>query len=182
LVSFFRLVIQLTHHYTLFSYSIHSNKENDGTAPPRRRRSTAGNPYVTRKKVPTAFSTTLSQAPLLSLATIEEEEETSPIIRQILQQTGCSNRQELLAKRAAQEANTNRSKSAPNGLKAATNGSKSTNSNVSANPNGSKAKAAPNGSMNPAKTATNAAKVSKSSNGRKATTNPKMKAKSKYFY
>jgi len=69
-----------------------------------------------------------------SLSTIEEEEESSPIIRRILEKTGCSNRQEFLAMKAAQ-ANTNGSKPAPNGSKNATNS---------------------------VKTATNGAKVSKS--------------------
>ena len=87
-----------------------------------------------------------------SLSTVEEEE-TSPTIRRILEKTGCSSRQELLAMRAAQEqqVNTNR------------NRSKSTT-----NRNGSKA--AMNGAPNVAKTATKGAKA----------TNPKKKAKSKY--
>jgi len=103
-----------------------------------------------------------------SLATIEEEEETSPIIRRILEQTGCASRQELLAKRAAQEANTNGSKS-------------TTSESTMSKANASKAKANPNGS----KTITNASKsmnASKSTNGSKSMTNSKKKAKGKHFY
>ena len=161
----------------------HRNKENEpssligtSTAPPRRRRSTELNPYVTRKKVPTkssiAFS--MSQAPpssmdsSSSLATIEEEE-TSPTIRRILEKTGCSSRQEFLAMRAAQEANTNGI-----GQKDLTrNGSKSnTNRNGSKKAATNRSKTAPNGPN-----ATNGAP-----NVAKTATNPKKKAKSKYFY
>jgi len=160
----------------------HRDKENEpsslnDTAPPCRRRSTTVTPYATRKKVPTPFAlneatfTNSRQSATVkptSLATMEEEE-TSPTIRRILEKTGCSSRQELLAKRAAEEANTNGLKVAPNGWKAATatNGAKSSATNRS-------------------KSTTNVAKVSKSSNGSKATngsttTNPKKKARSKYF-
>jgi len=164
--------------------SLHRNKENEpsslnGTAPPRRCRRTAVNPYETRKKVPTPFalneamnsqptnpsftgrSLTAKATTSLhgsnassSLSTIEEED--SPIIKRILEKTGCSSRQELLAKRSAQ-VNTNGSKVAP--------------------------KAAPNGSKNATNpsTAANATNRAKSTNGSKAT-NPKKKAKSKQFY
>jgi len=173
----------------------HRNKENEpsslnGTAPPRRRR-TAVNPYSQplpfnhneRMALKSSRSSTVgsqdnpasrastkataSKASNATLATIEEE--TSPTIRRILEATGCSNRQELLAMRAAQEqqgnANSNR-----NGSKtAATNRSKTA-------PNGPKN--ATNGALNVAMTAT---KGAKSTNGSK-TTNPKKKSKSKYFY
>jgi len=169
----------------LDSFLPHSNKENEpsslnGTAPPRRRRSTAGNPYVTRKKVPTkssiAFSMTLSQA---SLPTIEEE--TSPTIRRILEATGCSTRQELLAKRAAQ-VNTNGSKdalkAAPNGAKSsATNGSKAATSRTTNQTN-----AATNGgskSTNKSTTAMSSAKATNRST--RSNTNPKKKSKGMYL-
>ena len=135
---------------------------------------------MTRKKVPTATATQASnskQAPssattkrkssstiatTQSLDTIEEEEETSPTIRRILEKTGCSSRQELLARRAAQ-VNTN-----ANGSKSATrNGSKPAAPNV--------AKAAPNGSKVPAP---NGSK-SKLATNRNGSTNPKKKVKSK---
>jgi len=81
----------------------YSNKENE----PQKHRKVTENPYVTRKKVPTATATQASnskQAPssattkrkssstiatTQSLDTIEEEEETSPTIRRILEKTGC---------------------------------------------------------------------------------------------
>jgi len=102
-----------------------------------------------------------------SLSTIEEEE-TSPTIRRILEKTGCSSRQELLAMRAAQEQQGSKSTTNRNGSNSTTNRNKSM--------------AATNG----AKAATNGTKVSKSTNGSKATngsktTNPKKKARSKYF-
>jgi len=102
-----------------------------------------------------------------SLSTIEEEE-TSPTIRRILEKTGCSSRQKLLAMRAAQEQQGSKSTTNRNGSNSTTNRNKSM--------------AATNG----AKAATNGTKVSKSTNGSKATngsktTNPKKKARSKYF-
>jgi len=124
-------------------------------------------PCLSATKAPASRSSAKPTTSSSSLSTIEEDE-TSPTIRRILAATGCSNRQELLAKRAAQEANTNRSKSAPNGLKAATNGSKSTNQSKSMNKstsiNGSKAR--------------NGSKAAK--NGSKSRTNPKKITKSKY--
>jgi len=177
----------------IISYSLilhHSHKENEptalnGAAPPTRRlRDTSKNPYSKSyckplqkqqdlslsSRAPTSSKASTSMASNPSLSTIEEEEETSPIIRQILEQTGCSSRQEFLAKRAAQEqqqVNTN--------CYMNRNGSNSTT-------NRNKSKAATNG----AKAATNGTKVSKSTNGSKATngnktTNPKKKARSKYF-
>jgi len=175
----------------------HRNKENqrsvangNALSPPCRHRSTAANPYKTRKKVPTPFavneaatkSRPFTTVKPTSLSTIEEEEETSPIIKRILEKTGCSSRQELLAMRAAQEANTkrsntkrsksttsvaasmtlnamNRSKSTTNGSKAATNGSNAANAT-----NGAKA--------------TNGSKSTTNRNG----SNPKKKAKSKYYF
>ena len=114
-------------------------------------------------------TTTKAATATQPLSTIEEEG-TSPTIRRILEATGCSSRQELLAMRAAQasqQVNTNGSKSA------ATNGAK---------PNGAKPAA-----MNRAKSAatnrsTSATNGNKAINGSKATTNPKKKAKSKQFY
>jgi len=86
-----------------------------------------------------------------SLATIEEEE-TSPTVRWILAASGCSNRQDCLAMKAAQTnmngstSTMNPSKaSAPNGPKtAATNGAQSVSTNGTKATNGSK-------SMNPKK-------------------------------
>jgi len=97
-------------------------------------------------RAPTSSKASSSMASNPSLSTIEEEEEeTSPTIRRILQKTGYSSRQELLALRAAQEQqaskstmNWNRAKSSPtNPSKSATNGSKSTNASKSST-NGSK--------------------------------------------
>ena len=174
------------HHDTLDCSLLQSNKENEpsslnSTAPPTRRlRDTSKNPYSkdyckplqkeqasrssSTSRPPTAFDKDATKHMVnssASLATIEEEEETSPIIRRILQQTGCSSRQELLAMRAAQQKNTmaNGSKSAATiEAKAPSNVSKSTTKSR----NGSKA--APNVAKNVAK----------------STTNPKKKAKSKY--
>ena len=194
----------------IISYSLilhHSHKENEptalnGTAPPTRRlRDTSKNPYSKSyckplqkqqdlslsSRAPTSSKASTSMASNPSLSTIEEEEETSPIIRQILEQTGCSSRQEFLAKRAAQEqqqVNTNCSTNR-NGTKSATNrnGSKS-----AMNRNGSKSapngkKAAPNVATNGAMNGAKAMNGTKAPNGSK-TTNPKEKAKSKYccFY
>jgi len=177
-----------TNHGTRIHSFVHRNKENETTtlngtvAPPTRRlRDTSNNPYSKsyRKPLQTDPSTrpsnsNLKQAPRSSgtkapvsrsnpsLSTIEEEEETSPTIRRILAATGCSSRQELLAKRAAQEANTKGSKSAAaNGVKSAMNQSNAATTNR----------------------ADATTSRSKSTNGSK-TTNPKKKAKSKccYFY
>jgi len=110
------------------------------------------------KALPLSNATTsASIASSSSLATIEEE--TSPAIRRILEATGCSSGQELLAMRAAQarqQVNANGSTSAanPNRSKAAMNGDKASKSS-----NGSKA--------------TNGSKT--------ATANPKKKARSKHF-
>ena len=112
-----------------------------------------------------SLATTSKSSSNPSLSTIEEEEETSPTIRRILAATGCSNRQELLAKRAAQEANTKGSKSAAaNGVKSSMNQSKAATTNR-ADATTSRSKST-NGS--------------KATNGSK-TTNPKKKARSKYF-
>jgi len=165
----------------------HRNKENE---PPQK---VVENPYVTRKKVPAkslmatskALTSSSSQAPPLSkalplskatinstsmassssLATIEEE--PSPTIKRILEQTGCANRQELLARAAQAQVNTNRSQSdATNGSKAATATKGATNGSKSMSTNGSKSKS----------------DGSKSTNGSKAMMNPKKKAKGNYFY
>jgi len=162
---------------------LHSNKENEasslnGTAPPTRHlRDTSKNPYSKNYCKPRSSSagsqdilpsrtsikaaTTKHGSKVSSLSTIEEE--TSPTIRQILEATGCSSRQEFLAMKAAQ-ANTNGSKPTNmNALKAAPNVPKVA-------PNGAK-KGAKNGAKNGAKS---------SSKGSKST-NPKNKSKSKYF-
>jgi len=89
-----------------------------------------------------------------SLDTIEEEEETSPTIRRILEKTGCSSRQEFLAmkaQQARQQVNTNGSKSTT-ALKPASNRPKSA------------------GKVSDAKTATTES----------TSTNPKKKSKCKY--
>jgi len=99
-----------------------------------------------------------------TLSTIEEEE-NSPIIKRILAASGCSNRQEFLAMRAAQQANANGSKSS------ATNGTKPAAMNRSKTAPINQSKFATNGSKS-----TNASKSS--TNGSKSTsTNPKKKAK-----
>jgi len=163
----------------------HRNKEN---APPCRLRDTSKNPdsksyckphpsnsnlkqaprsSVTSTKAPVSHlstKATTSNASNTSLATVEEE--TSPTIRRILEATGCSSRQELLAMRAAQaiqQVNTNGSTSTtnPNKSKAASNQSKAAT-------NGAK-KGAKNGAKSVA-------------NGSKSTMNPKKKAKIKYLY
>ena len=198
---------------TTLLFYLHRNKENVGTAPCRRRQSTAMNPYsqplpfnqnerkaLSAKKTLPCLSSSIappasrtstakaitngSKSSNTSLATIEEE--TSPTIRRILEATGCSSRQELLAKRAAEEkeANANGSKSTN------ANGSKSTNTNGSeAAPNQPKAapnrpKAAPNGATNRAESSNNKVKkgAKPSKNGSKATTNPKKKAKGKHLH
>ena len=162
--------------------NIHRNKENEpsslnGNAPPRRaRRSNAANPYEKRipfSQVPAPSSLDGSKHPATasrpangtsnpssSHASIQEE--TSPIIRGILEKTGCSSRKELQEWREAQQANSNApSSTAKNGsTNTATNGSKST---------------AKNGS----KSSTNRAKA-KSTNGSKST-NPKKKSKGIYY-
>ena len=174
----------------------HSNKENEhsslnGTASSRRRR-TAVNPYSQplpfnhneRMALKSSRSSTVgsqdntasrastkataSKASNDTLATIEEE--TSPTIRRILEATGCSSRQELLALRAAQgqQVNTNGSRN-PNASKS-TNGPKTSNGvNSSISTNGSKA--APNVAKN----------VAKSTLKRSASTNPKKKSKGMYL-
>jgi len=147
------IIVFDTHHGTSL---LHSNKENEppSVLDCNQKSRVIDNPYVTRKKVATARplnenqNSNLKQAPRWSasttgpsrslattskasntaIAAIEEEEETSPIIRQILEQIGCSSRQEFWAKRAAQ-VNTNGSKvapkAAPNGSKCAPNGATS---------------------------------------------------------
>ena len=172
----------------------HRNKENEpsslnGTAPPRRLRDTSKNPYsksyckplqrhppsnsnlkqAARSSVSrSSTKATTSKSSNASLATIEEE--TSPTIRRILEATGCSSRQELLALRAAQgqQVNMNGSRN-PNASKS-TNGPKTSNGvNSSISTNGSKA--APNVAKN----------VAKSTLKRSASTNPKKKSKGMYL-
>ena len=172
----------------LFTFH-NSNKENDPGTVSHRQRSTV-NPYskhIPFTQVPaphrtstrplasasnrTSTGTTKSSA---SLATIDKE--PSLIVRGILQKTGCSSRQELMAKRAAEaEANTNKSttgtnvsKTAPNGAMAAKNRSKATNATTiskTSSVNGSKS------------SATNRSKAAATNRS----TNPKKKTKSKYF-
>jgi len=183
----------------------HSEKENEPGAAftSRRRRSQVMNPYsqplpfnqIERNarsihlkqaprstKAPASCSSAKPTTSSSSLATIEEEE-TSPTIRRILEKTGCSSRQELLAMRAAQEANTNTntngsksnkngSKDAPIGSKTATSGADSAATNMSKDTTRNRDKST-NGNK-----ATNR---SKAANGSKALTNPKKKAKSKHF-
>jgi len=164
----------------------HSNKESETSSlngaayQSCRRQSTALNPYVTRKKVPTkssiAFSmTSLSMASSASLVAIEED--TSPTIRQILEETGCSSRQELLAVRAEQEANPNGSKSTnTNGRKAAPKGPKSTTNGAKATATSGYKVPATNGTKS-----TNGSKF-KTATNRNGSTNPKKNPKSKQFY
>jgi len=180
---------------TLLLFVRHRNKENESSSlngaayQSHRRRSTALNPYVTRKKVPTksaiAFSQDSSQDPSsmassAALAIIEEEE-TSPTIRRILEATGCSSRQELLAMRAAQanqQGNTNGSTNPSKSTARASNRPTATakrSKSINGTTKGSKST---NGSKAALNVATNGTKAP---NGSKATTNPKKKAKSKCF-
>jgi len=172
-----------TNHGTRIHSFVHRNKENEPTtlngtvAPPTRRlRDTSKNPYskdyckprssiATTASRPSTAKATTSKASSATLATVEEEE-TSPTIRRILEKTGCSSRQELLAMHAAQEANTNANRAKP----AAINRAKSSATNRSKSTNGPNN--ATNGAPNVSKTATKGAKA----------TNPKKKSKSKYLY
>jgi len=163
----------------------HSNKENDPGAAyqSHRQRSTALNPYVTRKIVPTkssiAFSQESSQDPSSKPTSTAQINEDSPTIKRILAASGCASVAELLA-RDQQKANATSGAKAP-----ATNRSRSTTSTnrYKSTTNGSRA--ATNGSN-----ASNATNVAKARNGSKSTTsrdgskstNPKKKAKSKYCY
>ena len=158
----------------------HRNKENEpsslnGNAPPRRRRSTAMNPYSQPLPFnqnernarrfsavkPTVTTTATTKATGASNAsTASQINKDSPAIKRILKATGCSSVEELLAR---DQQKTQASK----GPKAAANRSKTA-------PNGPKN--AMKGAPNVAKTAT---KGAKSTNGSK-TTNPKKKATSKF--
>ena len=169
---------------------LHRNKENEpsslnGNAPPRRaRRSNTANPYEKRipfsqvpVPVPASHASESTRSSTRALASIEAE--PSPIIRGILQKTGCSSRQELMAKRAAEEAqqaNTNMSSTGTNGAKKATKTATNVSTKSSSNTatNGSKIIA-----TNACKSSTNRAKA-KSTNGSKSM-NPKKKSKGMYY-
>ena len=158
----------------------------NGTVPPRRRRSTV-NTYtkaIPFSQVPAPQKTSRSSAsassrlstgttnPSSSPASIQEE--SSLIVRGILEKTGCSSRQEFLANRAAEEAqqaNMNGNSEKSNAPSTATNGSTNTATNCSKS-------TAKDGS----KSTTNRAKA-KSTNGAnsKVSTNPKKKSKGMYY-
>jgi len=174
----------------------HRDKENEpsslnGTAPPRRRRIPVMNPYsqplpfnqnewkaLSNLKLKQAPRSSVAKAPSSSKPTSAptvaraQINEDSPAIHQILKAKGCSSVEELLA-RDQQKTQTNK----------ATNRSKAT----STNRNTGRAKAINRSKAT--KGASAATKGSKSSNVSKPTTNgskststnPKKKAKSKYF-
>ena len=175
--------------FTLY-HSIKANQSSslNRNALPRRasRRSNTANPYDKRipfsqVPAPASHASTRSDSTHPSaraLASIEAE--PSLIVRGILQKTGCSSRQELMAKRAAQaqKANTNGFKSstngsmppAPNGAMVAKNRSKATATNGSKSTDTNRS----NSTTNRSNSTTNR------SNGTKATnrsTNPKKKTK-----
>jgi len=173
----------------------HRNKENEpsslnGTAPPRRRRSTAMNPYSQplpfnqnernarrNSAVKPTFTTTATVKPTsTSTAAVSSSQinEDSPTIKRILATTGYASVEEFLASR-----NANSSKaSAVNGVNsAATNRAMNQAKTAPNDP-----KAATNGAPNVAKNVTNRAKNGDKSTKGSKTTNPKKKKKSKYFY
>jgi len=168
----------------------HRNKENEpsslnGTAPPRRRRSTLMNPYSQplqfNQNERNARRSITVKATSLSTNTSQIIKD-SPAIKRILKATECSSVEELLA-RDQQKSQAKATNASTGASKVATSTNRSKTKTAPNEP-----KAAPDEVTKPVNTATNVAKVSKSTNGNKATsgskamTNPKKKAKSKQFY
>jgi len=185
-----------THHGNFyFVDSDSNNKENDEAAyQSRRRRSTVVvNPYsqplpfnqnerkaLSAKNIPRSSSTMDRPSRLLNAkATASQINEESPTIKRILQASGCSSVEELLARdQQKTQANKTQANKATNGSKATNGaGAKSAATNGANSTAASGAKAATKGS----KAAKNGAKSN--ANGSKSTsTNPKKKARSKYSF